>query len=423
MTTIDVELPDDWRPWQAEAWQAINQHRFSVLVVHRRAGKSVLCCLWLIAGLLERNDRVGAYLGPFAKQVRTNIWPLFRRLAGQVPGVVFNETELRASFPNGSCVYFLGTENADAIRGAGLDLAVLDEVSQIGPSAWATVIRPALADRSGRAVFIGTPLGASNLFAQLYERAAETPGWHRMLLKWSDTAVLPAEEIEALKRELTREEFEQEFECSFSAAVRGAYYGRLMAEAEAAGRIGRVPHDPALPVWTSWDLGLDDLTVVWFWQVVGSEVRAIDLQAWRGTGLPDIAQALRAKPYAYGGHYAPHDAKVRELGTGKSRQEMAQALGLAWTIVPEVGLASGIEQVRALLPRVWFDREKCRDGIEALKTYRTEYDDIRRVFSAKPLHSWESDYCDSVRYFAIGSQGRRPDRRPLDYSRLDRAVI
>ncbi len=421
MSSIEVSLPDDWRGWQTDQWKSLK--RFNVLVVHRRAGKTVLCIMWLIARLLERSNGVGAYVGPLLKQVRMNIWPLWKRLAGQVPGVSFNETELRTDFPNGSRCHILGTENAHAIRGAGLDAAVLDEVAQIGPMAWGEVIRPALADRQGAAIMIGTPLGTGNLFYQLYERAADLPDWHRCLLTVEDTNVLPQSEIESLKREQSEEEYAQEFMCDWSAAVRGAYFGKAMNEAERAGRITNVPHDPLLKVHTSWDLGINDTLVIWMWQQVGSEVRAIDLLAFTNTGLPDIIRTLRMKPYTWGEHYVPHDAKVRELGSGKSRVEIAAGLGMNWTVVPEVGLMSGIDAARALIPRVWFDRERCRDGVEAMKTYRTEYDDIRRVYSLKPLHSWESHYADAFRYFAVSQQGRTADWGPLDYSRYDKAVI
>lgn len=422
MSTVDVLLPDDWRPWQAEQWQALK--RFNVLVVHRRAGKTVLCCLWLIARCLERPDAVVAYVGPLLKQVRLNIWPLWKKLASQVPGANFNEQELRTDFPGGRRCYILGTENAHAIRGAGLDAAVLDEVAQIGPMAWGEVIRPALADRKGSAVCIGTPLGMGNLFYQLYETAGQYPDeWHRCLLTYKDTQVIPEEEIASLRRSMTPEGFRQELECDWSAAVRGAYFGAAMAKAEADGRIGRVPHDPLLPVDTAWDLGVENKTVIWCFQQAGAEIRALEVLAFQNTGLPEVIAELRKRPYAWRTHHAPHDAQVRELGSGRSRQEIASSLGLQWTIAPQVGLASGIESARALIPRVWFDREKCKDGIEALKTYRTEYDDVHQVYSLKPLHSWESDYADAFRMYAVGNRGQSQGWQPIDYSRYDKAVV
>jgi hypothetical protein len=267
---------------------------------------------------------------------------------------------------------------------------------------------------------IGTPFGMANQFYEFFRDAEGKPDWFRQLLTYRDTDSLSPDEIEALKRDMLEEEFAQEFECDWNAAVKGAYYGKLMAAAEREGRITRVPHDPALPVHTSWDLGMADLTVVWCWQVLGAEIRAINCLAFQGTGLPEVVRALGALPYQYGKHWVPHDAKVRELGTGRSRLEMAQALGMRWDVAPEVGVANGIEATRAILPRVWFDREKCREGVEALKTYRTEWDDLRRVFKLAPLHSWESHYADAVRYFAVSTQGKDPQYTPLDYSKLDR---
>ena len=135
---------------------------------------------------------------------------------------------------------------------------------------------------------------------------------------------------------------------------------------------------------------------------------------------------LRAKPYVWGRDYLPHDIKVRELGTGKSRLEVLLELGLAPEVVANVGLADGIEQLRNILSRTWFDREHCRDGIEALKTYRTDWDDTRRVFHVKPLHSWESHYADAARMFAVGSGGRRDLTQwgeVPDYRELNRATI
>jgi phage terminase large subunit len=414
---MNIDLGTDWREWQKQEWGPVSKANYSIEVVHRGAGKSVFALMRLLGWALERSGSTAAYIGPQQKQVRAYIWPLMKRLYGQVPGASFNETELRADLPGGSRILCLGSENAHSIRGATLDGGVvLDEVAQIGPVAWGQVIYPAV-NRPGvtpRVIMIGTPLGMSNLFYEMYEKAADTPGWHRCYLPVTATNLYSEEELERLKRETNPSDFAQEFMCDWSASVRGAYFGEAMAKAEQERRIGNVPHDPLLAVHTGWDLGINDLTVIWYYQVAGAEVRCIDLQAFQSTGLPEIISRM-PKHYRYGRHYAPHDAKVRELGSGKSRQEIALSLGVSWEIVPEVGLMSGIESARGLLPRCWFDRTRCKDGIEALKTYRTEYDDVHRVYSLKPLHSWESHYADSFRYFAVGSQGKHPDYKPIQY--------
>jgi len=414
---VEVVIPYDPRPHQRQAWDA--RQRFNVLVWHRRAGKTVYAINWLLRQVLEctRPNPRGAYLAPLYKQAKRVAWTLLKIYAGVIPGVRFLEQELRCILPGGREIWLLGADNPDALRGIYLDAVVLDEVAQMAPRTWGEVIRPALSDlnREGLAVMIGTPFGMANEFHRFYTLAADTPGWMRSMLTVNDTGAISPSEIEALKRETRPEEYEQEYLCSFSAAVRGAFYAAEMALADRQKRITRVPHDRLLPVHTSWDLGVANRTVVWFWQVVGAEIRAIGCKAYSGTGLPEIAADLGTLGYSWGTHYAPHDSRVRELGSGKSRLEIAHSLGLKWTVVPEVGLQSGIEATRAMLGRVWFDAEACADGIEALRLYRTEWDDELRVFSKKPLHDWTSDYADSVRMFAVGSQGRQPGRDPIPY--------
>jgi phage terminase large subunit len=418
---VEIVIPYDPRPHQRAAWEQLK--RFNVLVWHRRAGKTVFAVNALLRQVLEspRKDARGIYVAPTYKQAKRIAWAYLREFAGVIPGTRFLEQELRCILPGGKEIWLLGADNPDALRGIYVDHGVLDEVGQMSPRIWGEVLRPALADRGGGALFIGTPFGPANLFAQLYEKGGmPSVDWWRSMLRIGESGALPPAEIEALRREMSPEEWAQEMECSFNAAVRGAFYGALMDQAETAGRIGRVPHDPATAVHTSWDLGVANRTVVWCWQVVGAEIRAIDCRAWSNTGLPQIIQELRALPYAYGTHYAPHDAAARELGSGKSRVEMARALGLTWTLTPQLSVQDGIDATRAMLPRVWFDAERCRDGIQALRLYRTEWDPDRRVFSRQPLHDWTSDYADSVRMFAVGSQGRRPSGQPLDYSAIDR---
>lgn len=413
MAVIDITF-EGLRRWQSEVWGQLK--RFNVLVVHRRAGKTVLAILWLIWRTAPIPNGRGAYLAPLYNQAKRVAWDYLKRYAAVIPGSTFNESELSAVFPNGAKIYLLGADNPHAIRGVGLDAVVMDEVAQMGSAVWREVIRPALADKAGAALFIGTPFGMANQFYELYRDAESLHDWTRAFLTVEDTDCLPAAEVEALRKEMRAEEFAQEFMCDWNAAIRGAYYGTEMAAAEKDGRIGRVPHDPTLPVSTSWDLGVDNATVIWFWQKAGAEIRALRCMAFTGAGLPDIVRELQQLPYRWGDHYLPHDAKVTELGTGRSRVEILKSLGINPTVVPAQSLADGIEAVRTMLPRVWFDREGCGVGVEALKTYRTEWDDVRQVFGLKPLHSWESDYADAVRYFALGGLLHSPDRAPIRYT-------
>ena len=393
-----IVIPYKPRPLQKKLHNELQ--RFNVIVCHRRFGKTVFAINELIKTALvtqHKNPRV-AYLCPLHKQAKTVAWEYVKDFSRAIPGVAFNESELRADYPNGGRLQLFGADNPDALRGVYLDKVVLDEYSQMAPNAWSEVIRPALSDRKGGAIFIGTPMGLNN-FNRLYMDAESLDGWFRAIYKASETNIIDMEELKAAQREMTEEEYAQEYECSWSAAIRGAYYGKLMQDAD--DRIRSVPHDNNLPVITSWDLGIDDSTAIWFWQAIGSEIRAIDYEEYQGMGLPDIVRELTNKPYTYSQHIAPHDIKVRELGSGKSRLETARNLGVKFTVAPNQSIAEGINAVRSILPRTWFDYEKCKHGIEALKQYRTEYDDKRGVFRVNPLHDWSSHAADSARYFAI----------------------
>jgi phage terminase large subunit len=418
----EIVIPFKPRPWQAEVDD--QAQRFNVWVLHRRAGKTVLAVNRLIRKAVSAPPMaICCYIAPQYRQAKRVAWEMLKHYAGVIPGVEFNASELLMTLPNGSRTYLLGATDPAPIRGSGVYHAACDEIAQWPRVAWEEVLRPALSDWGGTADFIGTPMGMANLFYELYSRAGQTPGWTKTLKTVHDTGTIAAAEIEQLKREMSEAAFSQEYECDWSAAVKGAYYGNEMSAAEKDGRVARIPYDPALPVDTAWDIGVADSTVVLFLQALRTgEVRLIDCKAYQNTGLPDIKKDLDQLPYSYGTHYAPHDIKVREWGgSGQSRLETARQLGIRYRVVPNKSVRDGIEAVRVLLPRMWFDRENCFDCIEALKTYRASYDDVREVYSLTPLHTWESHYCDALRAFAVGRKEGMEDR--IDYSRQRRALI
>src|SRR5205823_8161501 len=164
-------------------------------------------------------------------------------------------------------------------------------------------------------------------FFELWRRSQAEEGWFSMLLKASDSGLIPASELELARRDLSEEQYAQEFECSFDAAVVGSYYGRLLARADADKRIAGVPYDPAALVWTAWDLGIRDATAIWFAQMVGREIRIIDYYEASGVDLGHYVREINQRPYAYAGHIVPHDAQAKELGPGKSRLEVRESLG------------------------------------------------------------------------------------------------
>jgi phage terminase large subunit len=376
--------------------------RFKVIVAHRRFGKTVFAVAELLLRAMHNGRRAPryAYVAPFYRQAKAVVWDYLRHYGRQIEGARFHESELRCDLPNGARISLYGADDPDSLRGLYLDGVVLDEYAQMDPRAWSEVIRPALADREGWAVFIGTPMGR-NGFWRLYERAKTGPGWRALLYRASATGVLPAAELAAAKAAMSEAEYAQEFECSFDAAIRGAYYGEPIAAAEADGRIGKVAHEPKLPVHTAWDLGVGDATAIWFFQRAGREIRLIDYYEASGAGLDHYARTLQQRGYAFGEHILPHDARVQEMGSGKTRVETLQGLGIRPRVLPAHRLEDGINEVRLLLPRCWFDAGKCARGLEALRHYRSECDARRQDFRAQPLHDWSSHAADAFRYLAM----------------------
>lgn len=403
MTDREVEIPYAPRELQQRIHDSLK--RFNVLVCHRRFGKTVLCINQLIKSAIEcERDRPRfAYIAPLYRQAKQAAWDYLKYYTRPIPGMEAFESELRVDLPGGRRVQLFGADNPDAIRGIYLDGAVLDEYAQIPPKLWPEVIRPALTDRQGWATFIGTPKGR-NSFCELYEAAKVNPAWYAAMFKASETGIIDPEELAAARKDMGEDQYEQEFECSFQAALLGAYYGKILAQAEKDGRIGKVPWEPTIQVYVSWDLGIGDSTALWFFQVHRREVRIIDCYEASGVGLDHYVKVMREKPYTYAqeANLWPHDIDVQELGTGKSRLDVAQTLGLRGKIVPKIPIDDGIGAVRMLLPRCWFDAEKCKAGLEALRQYQREYDDEMKVFKNKPRHDWTSHFADSMRYMAVG---------------------
>lgn len=401
-----IELVSPYRPRPQFGPLHKRQTRWFCGVAHRRAGKTVACINELIKGAAScdlPNPRF-AYIAPQLNQAKDVAWSYLKEFTAFIPNRKVNESELWVELPGGKRIRIYGADNPDRLRGIYLDGAILDEYGDMDPTVWSQVIRPALADRKGWAGFIGTPKG-KNGFHRIWTEAQEDPAWTAIMLKASETGLLDADELRAARRMMSADEYEQEFECSFEAAVKGAFYGEQMREAEEDGRILKLPHDPRLQTWTAWDLGMSDSTAIWFVQPHAGQYRFIDYYRADGVGLDHYVKVLREKPYIYAGHILPHDVQVRELGTGKSRIEVLHELGISYdtiTTTRQLPVHDGIQALRMMLPMCWFDAEKCKEGIEALRMYRREFDEKRQEFRNSPLHDWTSHPADAARYFAIG---------------------
>jgi len=380
-------------------------HRWACLVAHRRAGKTVAAINDIVraAALCKSAMPLFGYVAPYRSQAKAVVWDYLKRYAEPLIKVS-NESELQIELTNGSRIKLFGADNADAMRGLGFDGLYLDEYGDFKPSIWGNILRPALSDKQGWCVFGGTPKG-KNQFWQIYQTASKSPDeWFLLRLPASTSGLLPESELAAARAQLSEDQYLQEMECSFEAAILGAFYGTEMREATEQGRITPIEYDTSLPVHTAWDLGFRDDTAIWWYQVIRGELHILEYYGVSGANISDLAAVIKSKPYKYGKHYLPHDARAKTLAAaGKSViEQLAEYLGINnMAIVPDLGVQDGIQAVRQVLPRCWFDAVKCEDGIEALRQYQREYDEDKKAFRDRPRHDWCSHPADAFRMLAV----------------------
>lgn len=415
----EVSFGYEPRPIQAFLHKTKRQKmiRFMVAVCHRRFGKTRFALGEIAAAGFEceHHNPQYAYIAPTYGQAERVAWTYLKEMFKEYPGVEKNEQKLRLRIPRHDrgdyiTIWLLGSENPDSIRGIYLDGCILDEYAQCDPTIWGEVVRPALSDRIGWAIFIGTPKGTNN-FYKIYQ-TAQINMIQNPELKWfafnapaSKTGILPDSELKAAKAEMSDEEYEQEFECSFQAALVGSYYGKYIDELERLGYIGDFQYDPMYPVSTYWDLGISDSTAIWFVQFIKDEYRVIDYYEMSGMGLEHYHRILADKGYTYGDHWLPHDVANREFTSGISRINTFKSLfGRFPRVMKKDKIEDGINAVRMVLKKCRFNRITCARGLDALKNYERKWDAKNNIFQDKPLHNWTSHGADAFRGFAMSAK-------------------
>ena len=392
-----------------------------IAIWHRRAGKDV--CAWN-STICHAMRELGTYyyILPTYSQARKIVWEGMTsdgiRMRDFIPRELITravEDDMRVELVNGSAIQLVGSDQYDRLVGTNPRGVVFSEYALQHPLAW-EYVRPILSENGGWAVFLTTPRGRNHAW-ELSDLARRTEGWWSTTLTVEDTHAISLDAIQADRLSGMPEPLiKQEYYCSFDAGLVGSYYGELVAEAEHSGRVSRVPVQPSIGVETWWDLGIGDATAIWFTQRAGAEIHVVDYLESRGEGLPWYARQLQERGYVYASHHAPHDIKVRELGTGKSRLDTAASLGIRFELVPSLPVADGIDAARGIIPICWFDAERCAQGLRALRDYHAEYYDQRRVLGHKPVHDWSSHAADAFRYLAVGWKSAQrtpiPSRRP-----------
>jgi len=385
--------------------------RWACVVAHRRAGKTVAMCADLVISALEcpHPKPQVAYLAPFREQAKRVAWQYLKDLTKPLWAKPPNESELKVAIRTGragefATIYCGGADNPDSLRGLYLDAVVLDEVGQMRPSTWYSVVRPALSDRGGSAIWAGTPAG-KNFFWQLREEARLNPSTHLLLeLPASKTGVLPEEELRDAKAQMTEETYAIEYEVSFDAAVPGAYYAKLIGEAYEQNRVGDYPVDDEAAVDLVADLGYTDSCSWWGWQTTPGGYRIVDFYESDGQAIGHYIDWVKARPYKVGQVWLPHDARAKSLQTGKSIIEQFLAAGITPRIVPELSLQDGIEAARLVLPKCWFNEKAVYDGIEHLRGYMREWDERTQTFRNRPKHDQHSHASDAFRYLSLAAR-------------------
>lgn len=416
MPIIEYPIPYQFeaRPYQLPLLRAvlIDKKRFAVCVWHRRAGKDKTCINLVIYKMLER---VGlyVYLFPELKQARRTIWSGrdktgFKFIDHFPPHLIksVNNTEMKIELLNGSVFQLLGSDTYNSLMGFNPIGVIFSEFSLTNPLAW-EYIRPILAENEGWCIFQGTPRG-ENHFYDLYQNALRNPSWYADMLTVRETGVISDDEIDNLRKSGMLEEFiQQEFYCSFTSSNVGSYYGGALDALYQNKQIAPLTVDRKLPVHTAWDIGYGDATAIWFFQFKEGKFYLVHYYENTQVGLAHysdyIQRFARDRNIQYGIHFAPHDAKVHEWGSGKTRFEIAlKEFGIRFKIVPDVGLINGIESVLSLFYLLNIDPVECKVGLNAIRSYSRKWDNEKKIFSKDPEHNFSSHGADALRYLCVG---------------------
>lgn len=426
---MKIILPNNgWKPrhHQQNLWNYLHGGGKRALAVwHRRYGKDETSLHWTCCAA---HMRVGTYwhMLPEASQARKAIWEAInphtgiRRIDEAFPLALrasMRENEMYIKFKNGSTWQVVGSDNAQSLIGSPPIGIVVSEWASASPQAWG-LLRPILAENGGWVLFITTPLGKNHVY-RMFEYAKKDPDWFCEKLSVEDTGAISKDVLEDELREMQADYgaeaglalYRQEYCASFESSIVGSIYGELITKAIADGRICKVPYTPGVAVITSFDIGWGDSTVIWFCQIVGKEIRIIDVYEASGVPLEHYVKVINSKDYIYQSHILPHDASHNSIRTGKSIDDQLVEMGIprkCLTVLSRTDLDAGISQTRQLIAQAWFDGEKCAKGIDALKAYRYKWDEKNKVFLKTPQHDFSSDFADSLRYLAVGLSEVKP---------------
>ena len=415
---MELELPHNWhvRPHQTALMNAmlVEDYKRGVCIWHRRAGKDA-SSLNLTAVQSQQVVATYWHMLPTAIQARHVVWDAIDPRTGvkhidqafpkeMRAGV--NNTEMKIEFKNGSIWHLVGSDNYDRLVGANPYGVIFSEFSVADPQSW-EYVRPILSENGGWALFIYTFRGKNHGW-DMYEMARDNPKWFCELLDIEHTFRDDAKTIPVISQEAYQDEIDagmdpllalQEYYCKADAGLTGAYYTEQLR----LSKVGDYPWNPAKPVHTFWDIGLDT-TSIWFGQEADDSdaINIIDFWGAANVGLSDWIKRMKDAPYSYGLHLGPHDVKKRDYWTAVSYQTLSSDLmDFEFEECPNISRKEGIDAVKMFLPRLRFNKETTTHGWDSLVNYRREYNQKLRIWLNTPLHDWASHAADAMRYMAI----------------------
>lgn len=433
---LPVTLPHLYtaRTYQVPLWNvalAENKIKRFILLWHRRCGKDKT--FWNVF-IAKTQEEPGLYLYmlPTTSQANKVIWKGRGKdgvkFLEHIPDELIKkktEHDMSIELKNGSIIMVLGSDNYDRIVGTNPIGVVFSEYSIADPLAW-DFIRPILAENDGWAMFCYTSRGKNHGY-DLYQTNKNNPNWYVSKLDVTQTfdndgnRVISEQAIQdEIDAGMDEAMVQQEFYLSFNAIGQGVIYKAELERMRKENRICRVPIDTKLPVHTAWDLGYGDDMAIWFFQVVGKEIRLINFCRHNLVGMEHYIQYMldfkEEHNIKYELHYAPHDLAVHDLMSGESRIVTAKAMGIKFK--PPVDRpkikADGLNAVRQLFPRIWIDSERCADGINGLESYSREYDDKLKVYRDIPKHDWASNIADALQTLGIAWKDKVPKKPNSD---------
>lgn len=413
---VSIKLPYQFtpRPYQKNAMGSLDTYNRAVLIWHRRAGKDKTAFQMLIKKALQKKG-VYYYIFPEYEQGRKAFWDNIDNdgltMHDHIPRQLVakkNDQSMQIEFVNGSIIQVIGTDRKiDNIVGTNPIGLLFSEYPISDPRGW-DLLRPIIKLNGGFAWFVFTPRGKNHGW-KIREVARKNPEqWFLSEMRADETTdndgnrivtdqMISEERSDGMDEDL----IQQEYFCSFDASIKGAYYADQIRDARLQGRVSQVSYESSLPVHTHWDLGINDTTAIWFWQVVHGEYRMIDHYETSGQPLSHYVSKLAERGYTYGKHYLPHDVEVKELQTWQTRRQYLESQGLRVEVVEKLGVEEGIEMGRRIFSSIWFDEDKCERWINALSSYHKEYDAKNQTYRTSPKHDWASNSADAFRYFAV----------------------